>query len=192
MPNMHILVFITLALKFAVAMPQFDRAANYRTRNVIDKPWELAQFDLDPFNLTHMCVDCKKDNRDPLFGCSIKFTWSDPNANQSCTCNESWQWDGVTTTQGSLNNYSTSYLVCKDNKAELFQFKIMDIFDLSNFSLSLTHMYHDSKDFPTSTIVNMFAQPNITLQMVEKSNISMTYSSPPDSSIEANITGMTI
>lgn len=137
-------------------------------------------------------------------------TWSDPNANQSCTCNESWQWDGVTTTQGSLNNYSTSYLVCKDNKAELFQFKIMDIFDLSNFSLSLTHMYHDSKygkgtpseleqadilnfrDFPTSTIVNMFAQPNITLQMVEKSNISMTYSSPPDSSIEANITGMTI
>lgn len=69
---MHILVFITLALKFAVAMPQFDRAANYRTRNVIDKPWELAQFDLDPFNLTHMCVDCKKDNRDPLFGCSIK------------------------------------------------------------------------------------------------------------------------
>ncbi|KAI1134200.1 hypothetical protein F5Y05DRAFT_406733 [Hypoxylon sp. FL0543] len=151
-------------------------------------PWELAQFDLAPFNLTDMCIECEKENVDaPLFDCSIKFDWDDPNAEQSCTCEDHWQWDGVTQSQGATNNYSTNYLVCKDDKVELFQFKFVDLFDLSNFSLSLAHM-----NFPTPTIANMFAEPNITLELENKSDTAMTYFSPSDRPIKANITGMTI
>ncbi|KAI4870853.1 hypothetical protein F4820DRAFT_402141 [Hypoxylon rubiginosum] len=68
----------------------------------------------------------------------------------------------------------------------------MDMFDLSNFSLSLTHMYRDVNNLPAPTVVNMFAQPNIALQMTGNSNDSMAYSSACDCPIYANITGMTI
>ncbi|OTA61950.1 hypothetical protein K449DRAFT_57859 [Hypoxylon sp. EC38] len=153
-----------------------------------NKPWGLAQFDLDPFNLTDMCVECEKENVDSLlFDCSIKFNWDDPNAQQSCSCENHWQWDGITQAKGPTNNYSTDYLICKDDKAELFQFKFVDVFDLHNFSLSLTHM-----NFPTPTIANMFSQPNITLSLMNKSDTSMTYSSACGCPIRANITGMTI
>lgn len=85
----------------------------------------------------------------------------------------------------------------------------MDVFDLSNFSLSLTHIYKDNRynkntpeyrikltysnprNFPEPTIANMFSQPNITLDLLSKSNTTMAYSGR-DSPIKANITGMTI
>ncbi|KAI1100005.1 hypothetical protein F4804DRAFT_345074 [Jackrogersella minutella] len=155
--------------------------------------YKLSQFDLQPFNLADMGIECtKEDDNSLLFGCSIQFQWEDPNANQSCTCKDNWQWDGVTQTQGPLNNYSTNYLVCKNDHVEFFQFKFLQVFDISNFSLSLTHMYKDVKNFPTPTTANMFAQPNITLESTEKSNTTMSFSSPLDSPIKANITGMTI
>ncbi|OTB08047.1 hypothetical protein M426DRAFT_8255 [Hypoxylon sp. CI-4A] len=153
--------------------------------------WKLAQFDLHPFNLTDMNIDCTKDDENsPLFGCSIKFHWENPNADQSCTCKEDWQWDGETSTQGPLNNYSTNYLSCKNDGTETFQFKFTDMPDLSDFSLSLTHIYEDTKNFPAPTMTNMFAQPNITLQLLEISNTTRIYSTVLP--IEANITGMTI
>ncbi|KAI0834977.1 hypothetical protein F5Y06DRAFT_300162 [Hypoxylon sp. FL0890] len=191
---MQLLVPLSLLLGSVVALPPFHKEAfDYRTRSIDYKPWELAQFNLAPFNLTDMCIECEKKNfSSPLFDCSIKFNWDDPNAEQSCTCEDHWQWDGVTKSQGALNNYSTNYLICKDDRAELFQFKFVDFINLSNFSLSLTHMYKDTKNFPTPTIANMFAQPNITLELMNKSVTAMTYSSPSDRPIKANITGMTI
>lgn len=42
-------------------------------------------------------------------------------------------------------NYSADYLICRNDNVDFFQFKFMDMFDLSNFSLSLTHMYRDVK-----------------------------------------------
>ncbi|KAI1414642.1 hypothetical protein F5Y13DRAFT_187832 [Hypoxylon sp. FL1857] len=189
---MQPLILFSLILGSAVART-LSHEGNYWARSVVDKPWELAQFKLDPFNLTDMCIECKKENiKSLLFDCSIKFDWDDPNAQQSCTCEDHWQWDGVTKTQGPKNNYTTEYLICKDDKAGLFQFKFVDIFDLSNFSLSLTHMYEDSKNFPTPTIANMFSQPNITLNLMNTSDTAMTYSSACDCPIKANITGMTI
>ncbi|KAI1393599.1 uncharacterized protein F4822DRAFT_424069 [Hypoxylon trugodes] len=189
---MQALLIISLAISYAVARPSFLQDA-ISDRAVIDKPVELAQFQLEPFNLTNMHVECNKGNKSPpMFGCSINFNWDDPNANQSCTCQDYWQWDGITRTQGPTNNYSTEYLVCKDNRFGMFQFKFVDIFDLSNFSLSLTHMYKDNKNFPTPTIANMFSQPNISLQLTEKSNTMMRYSSACHCPIEADITGMTI
>ncbi|KAI0145661.1 hypothetical protein F4776DRAFT_660543 [Hypoxylon sp. NC0597] len=191
---MQLLIISALVLVTTVARPLIHgQAISYWANSMVNKSWELAQFDLDPFNLTDMCVECKKENTDSLFfDCSIKFNWDDPNDQQSCSCEDHWQWDGITQAQGPTNNYSTDYLVCKDDKAELFQFKFVDVFDLSNFSLSLTHMYEDVKNFPTPTITNMFSQPNITLNLMSKSNTSMTYSPACDCPIRANITGMTI
>ncbi|KAI2471477.1 hypothetical protein F4781DRAFT_429373 [Annulohypoxylon bovei var. microspora] len=191
---MQYLFVIALFLGFTVARPLFpEKVMNTRARNIINKPWDLAQFHLEPFNLAEMGIECTKKNvSSSLFGCSIKFKWEDPNANQSCICNENWQWDGITQAQGSLNNYSTDYFVCKDDNTEIFQFKFMEVFDLANFSLSLTHVYKDNRNFPTPTIANMFSQPNITLDLMEKSNTTMIYSPACDCPIKANITGMTI
>ncbi|KAI1452113.1 hypothetical protein F4805DRAFT_471125 [Annulohypoxylon moriforme] len=172
---MQFLFIITLLLGLTFARPKLPRVA-------------LAQFHLEPFNLTGMGVECtKKNTNSSLFGCSIQFKWEDPNANKSCTCKEDWQWNGVPQSQGPMNNYSTEYIVCKNDRTELFQFKFMDMFDLSNFSLSLTH-----ENFPAPTMANMFSQPNITLKLIEKSNTTMVYSSACDCPIKANITGITI
>ncbi|KAI1212322.1 uncharacterized protein F4807DRAFT_457821 [Annulohypoxylon truncatum] len=208
---MQYLFVITLFLGLAIARPPFlGKALNPQAGNTI-KSWELAQFHLEPFNLTDMAVGCTKTNMSSsLFGCSIQFKWDDPNANQSCTCKEDWQWNGITHTQGPMNNYSTDYSICKNDDTEIFQFKFIDVFDLSNFSLSLTHIYKDNKynrytpryrveltssnfrNFPTPTTANMFSQTNITLDLIEKSNTTMAYSSACDCPIKANITGMTI
>ncbi|OTA90773.1 hypothetical protein M434DRAFT_13701 [Hypoxylon sp. CO27-5] len=144
---MQLLIIFALVLVSAVSQPLIHGdTINYRDTSMANKPWGLAQFDLDPFNLTDMCVECEKENVDSLlFDCSIKFNWDDPNAQQSCSCENHWQWDGITQAKGPTNNYSTDYVICKDDKAELFQFKFVDVFDLHNFSLSLTHMYKDIK-----------------------------------------------
>ncbi|KAI0887097.1 uncharacterized protein GGS22DRAFT_185930 [Annulohypoxylon maeteangense] len=190
---MQYLFGITLLLGISIARPPFPRdVVSPRTGNVINKPWELAQFHLEPFNLTDMGVECSKNTNSSLFGCSIQFKWEDPNANQSCSCKEDWQWNGITQSQGPMNNYSTEYFVCKNDDTEIFQFKFMDMFDISNFSLSLTHAYKDNKNFPAPTMANMFSQPNITLKLKEKSNTTMAYSSACDCPIKANITGITI
>ncbi|KAL7626674.1 hypothetical protein AAE478_003448 [Parahypoxylon ruwenzoriense] len=190
---MQFLLAITLAIRSTLALP-LSTGGNVRGRdeNAADELWELSQFHLHPFNLTHMCIECDKGgNEDSSFGCSIEFDWEDPNADDSCTCREDWEWDGVTTTIGPGNNHSTDYVVCKNERNKLFQFKFVEFVDLSNFSLSLTHLYKDTKNFPAPTMANMFSQPNITLQLITESSTSMTYSSA-DNPIKANITGMTI
>ncbi|KAI2612798.1 uncharacterized protein GGS25DRAFT_518486 [Hypoxylon fragiforme] len=192
-PILQLLLAVTLLLHSAVARPPSPgRHAYHPIRSVAYKPWELAQFHLDPFQLTHMCIECKKNIWDSLLGCEIQFNWDDPNANQSCTCHSRWQWDGATRTQGPLNNYSTEYSACKVERGAAFQFKFIDLSELSNFGLELTHMYKDTENFPTPTVANMFAQTNVTLQVVERSNTSITYSSPSDCPVKANITGVTI
>ncbi|KAI0381005.1 hypothetical protein F5Y04DRAFT_281349 [Hypomontagnella monticulosa] len=191
---MKLILHTTLLFSLAATHPlSLEDDVNHWIGGKVYTAWELAQFNLAPFNLTDMRISCSKDNKESLlFGCSIQFGWDDPNADQSCACEDHWQWDGVTQAQGPMNNYTNEYLVCKTDKTEVFQFKFVDIFDLSNFSLSLAHMYKDTKNFPTPTRTNMFAQPNITLQLTEKSDTTMTYSSVCDCPIQANITGMTI
>ncbi|KAI0180233.1 hypothetical protein GGR52DRAFT_530351 [Hypoxylon sp. FL1284] len=192
---MNLLLVVCLILESAVALPRSLRTVHYESGSSTQKPWELAQFELAPFELRHMCVECTKEGVGSIYACSIKFDWDDPNANQSCTCNESWQWNGNSQTRGFLGrsyDSSTEYTTCRKGAVELFQFKFVDIFDLSNFSLSLSHMYRDTNNFPEPTVVNMFAQPNISLRMMGKSNTSITYSPARDSPINANITGMTI
>ncbi|XDG00537.1 hypothetical protein ABKA04_000152 [Annulohypoxylon sp. FPYF3050] len=189
---MQYLFAITLLLGLTVARPPFPREAMRPRAGTMIKSWELSQFHLQPFDLIDMGVECTKNNlNSSLFGCSIQFKWEDPNANQSCTCKEDWQWNGITYSQGPQNNYSTDYFLCKNDNIEVFQFKFVDVFDLSNFSLSLTHIYKDNRNFPEPTIANMFSQPNITLDLLSKSNTTMAYSGR-DSPIKANITGMTI
>ncbi|XXH04934.1 hypothetical protein Hte_011356 [Hypoxylon texense] len=134
------LFIIALVLKPIVARPPYSGSVHYEPDSTAQKPWELAQFDLAPFKLTDMCVDCKRHDVGLLFECSIKFDWEDPNANQSCTCSEDWEWDSRGSAKGG--NY---YLTCRDENVEFFQFKFVDMFDLSNFSLSLAHMYRDVK-----------------------------------------------
>lgn len=72
-PILQLLLAVTLLLHSAVARPPSPgRHAYHPIRSVAYKPWELAQFHLDPFQLTHMCIECKKNIWDSLLGCEIQ------------------------------------------------------------------------------------------------------------------------
>ncbi|KAI0014024.1 hypothetical protein F4779DRAFT_612831 [Xylariaceae sp. FL0662B] len=188
---MWYLFAVALLLQTALGLPSFLRNnTHHQARDAVVTPATLAPFRFDPFNLTHMCIECNKEKPDdPMFG----FDWVDPNSEESCSCKQDWQWDGVTTSQGDKNNYNTDYFVCGDEGHEIFQFKFSSLFDMSNFSLTLTHMFMDSKDFQPPTWANLFAQKNIILPSVRRSNMSISYSSSCHGcSIEAEINGVTI
>ncbi|KAI1490848.1 hypothetical protein F5X96DRAFT_669295 [Biscogniauxia mediterranea] len=161
-----------------------------------DRPlkWlELSQFDFKPYILTDMCVDCRKDHRDdPLFDCSIEFGWKDPNANTTCVCEYQWQWSSANTTSRILNTGDMDYLKCeaKTKQLDYFQFKFETMFNPSNFTLMLSHLFKDYKDFPTPELANLFAERNITLAPLESSDTSLVYFQ--EGPIEARIMGATI
>ncbi|KAI0022054.1 hypothetical protein F4780DRAFT_789495 [Xylariomycetidae sp. FL0641] len=153
---------------------------------------KLSQFHFDPFGLTNTCIDCSKDDADdPMFHCKIQFDFDDPNAgNTSCTCENAWEWDGVTMDHGPQNNYTTDYFVCEVGNQVAFQFKFDTMAHLSSFSLSLTHMFEDSKDFHPPTTANLFAKANITLPALDKSNTSIMYAWRDR--LQAKVIGMVI
>ncbi|KAI5864570.1 hypothetical protein GGS23DRAFT_595291 [Durotheca rogersii] len=183
-----------LALKSTVASlsPFRTNLPNQGTGNAVSKRLELSQFHPKPFNLTSMCVECNKGPQgSSAFDCLIRFHWRDDNANESGACAESWVWDGVTTAIGAGNNHSAVYIICGDQAdGGFFQFKFLDFLSLSNFSLSLTHMFRDTEDFSTPTMANLFALANVTLQPKGQSNGSLSYFA--DQPVLATFTGMTI
>ncbi|KAI1501289.1 hypothetical protein F5X99DRAFT_409258 [Biscogniauxia marginata] len=154
---------------------------------------ELAQFNFDPYRLTNICVDCKRDGRDDsVLDCSINFDWEDPNADTTCVCEYKWQWDGANMAPSAQNERDTSYLLCRPESDELeyFQFRFETMFDLSNFTLMLSHIFKDYKDFPTPETANLFAERNIMLSPGENNDTSLVYFL--EGPIEAKIMGATI
>ncbi|KAI2626465.1 hypothetical protein GGR54DRAFT_637034 [Hypoxylon sp. NC1633] len=150
------------------------------------KRWDLAQFDLKPYDLTQMYIECTKHPKGTLSGCFISFAWNDPNAGQNCTCLDYWQWDGISPVWDLSNDRGN---LCKSDANGTFRFNFLDVFSLSNFSLQLTHTWRDTKFYPFPMITNWIAQPNITLPMTQESNSSIVLSAG-NSSIKATINGM--
>ncbi|KAI5928725.1 hypothetical protein F4810DRAFT_717282 [Camillea tinctor] len=154
---------------------------------------ELSQFNFQPYILTDMCVDCRKDHRnDPLFNCSIDFGWKDPNANTTCDCHYEWQWTSTNTTPSGLTPRDMDYLKCEANAGLLdyFQFKFEAMFNPSNFTLMLSHMFKDYKDFPSPELANLFAERNITLAPTDSGDTELVYYL--EGPIEVKIMGVTI
>ncbi|KAI8634943.1 hypothetical protein F5Y19DRAFT_469996 [Xylariaceae sp. FL1651] len=173
---------------------------------------ELSQFNFTPYNLPDMYVECHKDEpADPMFNCSIKFDWNDPNANNSaCVCESRWLWDGFTMAPGPQNSYSTDYFVCNTENKEYFQFKFNTMTGISRFNLILSHTFLDTKcvygaykmfgvfnyltilcrDFPSPERANLFGQANFTLRAEKRTNTSMIYVIPRPQKVM--IVGVTI
>lgn len=74
----------------------------------------------------------------------LAVDWEDRNADESCTCESSWNWDGLTLSHGIQNNYNTDYLICEEQMPEYFQFHFVDMWSPTNFSLMLSHKFEDS------------------------------------------------
>lgn len=69
------LLLLSASLLFGLAVarpPSLGSGPGPWPQGKVYTAWELAQFDLAPFNLTHMRIGCSKDNGSILFGCSIK------------------------------------------------------------------------------------------------------------------------
>ncbi|KAI0142933.1 hypothetical protein GGR57DRAFT_371379 [Xylariaceae sp. FL1272] len=155
---------------------------------------ELSQFHFQPYGLPDMCVQCLKSSpNNSFFDCSIEFTWEDPNAdNSTCYCTSGWQWDGNNTVAPSKTLDDTEYLACKttESASEIFQFKFEKMEHPSIFSLLLSHIFVDHKDFPEPQRANLFGQANLTLDIQKTTDTSMTYSIPGPQ--QAKIVGITI
>ncbi|CAJ2506075.1 Uu.00g002050.m01.CDS01 [Anthostomella pinea] len=190
---MQFLLVASLLLQVVASLPwPITRATRASRPRHGSLTWlELAQFHFEDYGLTNLCVECNKgEASDPMFDCLLKFDWMDPNVNHTCHCEKDWQWDGVTKENGPNNTYNTDYFVCKSEIAETFQFKFVTMTDLGAFTLMLSHIFRDSKDFPSPTVANLFGQTNLTLVSQEVSDTSLIYFTPD--AIKAKIIGVTI
>ncbi|KAH9906452.1 hypothetical protein F4778DRAFT_778848 [Xylariomycetidae sp. FL2044] len=190
---MHLLLLFTLLAGMATCRPSHARTTTQWEPRAKSKWVDFSQFHFDPYQLIDTCIEClRPTDEEPMFNCSIKFDWVDPNSNgSSCTCRNEWQWDGVTTAHGEKNDYVTEYFPCyrSADAQEVFQFKFDSMASPANFSIWLAHSFWDSKDFFPPETAELFAMPNMLLVAQETTETSMVYALP--GVFEANITGMT-
>ncbi|KAK4204488.1 hypothetical protein QBC40DRAFT_192113 [Triangularia verruculosa] len=136
-------------------------STNYlrRLSHILVKPAKFidaAQFDFAPFQVTNITVDCQRPNTKTNYSCELDFTLHDPNSVRennvtSCSCHHGWSWDGVNGSLGSNDweNPVAGYQTCLyDNAtATYFRSSVPSFDHPGNFSLEVSHTYHDDENF---------------------------------------------
>ncbi|KAI0127909.1 hypothetical protein BJ170DRAFT_394312 [Xylariales sp. AK1849] len=137
-------------------------------------PMELAQFNFKDYVLNGVCLDCTRQTLDELFDCNFKFSWEDPNYNQSTSCTTRFHWDGITLQQGPKNDYDTENVVCSVELPDFWQFKFGVMKSLWDFNMTLSRAHKDTEKYG-QWVPEFFAAPNVTLVPMGKTDYSMIF-----------------
>ncbi|KAK1751780.1 hypothetical protein QBC47DRAFT_405797 [Echria macrotheca] len=167
------------ASSLASAIPR-SQGSVLDTRMMTTELSILAQFEFAPYELTNICLDCKRPNATANYGCEVKFDWHDPNSVRqnnvsSCACQYSWTWDGVSVIGGDSDGSDVPYETCWKDERTYFEMALVTFEQPGNFTLKLAHHYKDSENFTAPwEYPTTFSRPNILLPVVDKTENQIT------------------
>lgn len=91
------------------------------------------------------------------YSASPLVSWHDPNSVRqnnvtSCTCRQSWAWDGKTSIDQDPDGLNTRLQTCWRDARTYFGAKLLIFQNARNFTLELAHNYKDDEQVPVGPV----------------------------------------
>ncbi|KAF9871679.1 hypothetical protein CkaCkLH20_10877 [Colletotrichum karsti] len=102
--------------------------------------------------LSNLEAVCQRPEDSALYNCTVQFDFYDFNTEgvvdvNGAHCNATWQWDGITPDNGPDNDFPSNGAVCWSAASNAFMFKVVEFRSASNFMMSVSHLYRDTRYF---------------------------------------------
>ncbi|KAF4821536.1 hypothetical protein CGCSCA5_v003069 [Colletotrichum siamense] len=115
---------------------------------------EASRFRYPWLNMTlsNLATVCQKTETSDMYNCTLEFDFYDYNTEgvvdvNGAHCNATWPWDGITPDNGPNNDFPINGAFCWTSPTNLFSFKVVEFRSASNFMISVSHLYKDSRFF---------------------------------------------